>query len=260
MARDEFPSNVRDVLAKRVGVRCSNPSCKKLTTGPRSDMAKIVNIGVAAHITAASPGGPRYNPRLSPEERQSAENGIWLCQDCAKLVDNDKVRYTVELLIKWKQCAEAGALAEIEGRPLRESPETSAEIELSKRKIEDGSERHDYSLEVTLINRGVVQLGPYHIDLEMPACVVHEPQNQPLYVQDRSTKYVALFRVDSAVHHKGVIYPGDQRVIMTIHYFIDNDIFESPGNLFTAPVRATLYHCGYRPVTIEKPFEDFQDF
>src|SRR4030065_239910 len=109
MARDDFSRATGDLLAKRVGVRCSNPSCRKLTTGPRTDSRYIVNIGVAAHITAASEGGPRFAPNLSTEERQAPENGIWLCQNCAKLVDNDPARYAIEVLRAWKSGAEDAA-------------------------------------------------------------------------------------------------------------------------------------------------------
>jgi hypothetical protein len=73
-------------------------------------------VGVAAHITAASPGGPRYDASLSSADRQSAANGIWLCQKCAKLVDNDPERYTVSVLRLWKEQAEADALAVVEGK------------------------------------------------------------------------------------------------------------------------------------------------
>ena len=66
--RDNFSQQIVDILAKRVGIRCSNPGCRKLTTGPRSDSAKIINIGVAAHMTAAAPGGQGLDPNLSSEE------------------------------------------------------------------------------------------------------------------------------------------------------------------------------------------------
>jgi hypothetical protein len=39
---------------------------------------------------------------------------IWLCQNCAKLVDNDPSRYEVETLKGWKKLAEGKALTEIE--------------------------------------------------------------------------------------------------------------------------------------------------
>ena len=114
--RDDFTAPIKDTLAKRVGLRCSNPACRKPTSGPQEDPAKSINIGVAAHITAASSDGPRYNPDLSNEARKDAANGIWLCQFCAKLVDNDKSRYSVELLNHWKALSESAALRALENR------------------------------------------------------------------------------------------------------------------------------------------------
>jgi hypothetical protein len=114
--RDDFPIAVKDLLAKRVGFRCSNPACRKPTSGPQEDPAKSTNIGVAAHITGAAPDGARYNPGLSSDERKSPANGIWLCQDHAKLVDNDENRYTVEVLQHWKAISESAALRSLESR------------------------------------------------------------------------------------------------------------------------------------------------
>ena len=113
--RDDFPTATKELLAKRVGYRCSNPSCRQPTSGPHQDSTKTVNVGVAAHITAASARGPRYDTSLSAEQRKSTENGIWLCQKCAKLVDNDSARYTLEVLHEWKRIAEETAVRELEG-------------------------------------------------------------------------------------------------------------------------------------------------
>lgn len=109
--RDDFSEEVKRIIAARVGYRCSHSSCQALTSGPQVDSSKALNIGVAAHITAASPGGPRYDPSLTSEERRSAKNAIWLCQSCGKLVDNDQARFTEEELRRWKQTAEDKALA-----------------------------------------------------------------------------------------------------------------------------------------------------
>jgi hypothetical protein len=114
MARDDFTKETIETLAKRVGNRCSNPGCRFLTSGPSTNPLKAVNVGVAAHITAAAKGGPRYEPSLTPDQRKSIGNGIWLCQKCAKLVDNDPLRYTVASLQAWKQEAEDAARSEIE--------------------------------------------------------------------------------------------------------------------------------------------------
>ena len=72
--RDDFTQATKETLAKRVGWRCSNPDYRKLTSGPHEEDTKSVNIGVAAHITAAASGvgANRYDPNLSTEERKSA--------------------------------------------------------------------------------------------------------------------------------------------------------------------------------------------
>jgi hypothetical protein len=97
-------------------MKCSNPNCRKPTSGPHTDSNKHVNIGVAAHIVAASPGGPRADQAITKEELRAPENGIWLCQSCGKLVDSDDPRYTADILREWKRLAEEAAQLEIEGR------------------------------------------------------------------------------------------------------------------------------------------------
>lgn len=109
MARDDFSAEVKDVLARRVGTQCSNPNCRQLTSGPQKNPTKALNVGVAAHITAASRGGPRYDSKLQAADRRSVENAIWLCQNCAKLIDNDPLTYTVDLLRHWKRLSEEAA-------------------------------------------------------------------------------------------------------------------------------------------------------
>lgn len=112
--RDDFSSKTKDILAKRVGFRCSNPNCRKLTCGANESPEKVTSIGVAAHIAAAAKGGPRYDECMSPDERKSLSNGIWLCQSCSKLIDVDETRYPAEVLIKWKAIAEDLAILDVE--------------------------------------------------------------------------------------------------------------------------------------------------
>jgi hypothetical protein len=114
--RDDFTTETKEILAERVAFHCSNPKCRKQTSGPQENPKKSINIGVAAHITAASPGGQRFDSSLTKQERQSPENGIWLCQSCAKLVDNDSNKYKVTLLYQWKILSELTAKQELENR------------------------------------------------------------------------------------------------------------------------------------------------
>lgn len=115
-SRDDFNLAVKELLAKRVAQRCSNQRCRQVTSGPHEDPNKAINIGVASHITAASPGGPRYDPSLSPQARSAVDNGIWLCQICSKLVDDDPLHYTAWLLRDWRRVAEAKAVRALENR------------------------------------------------------------------------------------------------------------------------------------------------
>lgn len=114
-ARDNFSSKTIRTMAARVGHHCSNPRCIRPTSGPAVEEERTINIGVAAHICAAAPGGMRYDPDMSPQARSSEANGIWMCQTCSKLIDSDSERYTVELLRQWKTSALDRALEGIAG-------------------------------------------------------------------------------------------------------------------------------------------------
>lgn len=89
------------------------------------DPLKAVNVGVAAHITAAAEGGPRYDSNLTELQRRDIKNGIWLCQTCSKLIDSDVARYTVAILERWRDGAEQTARIELERQGAPTSDVTS---------------------------------------------------------------------------------------------------------------------------------------
>ena len=100
--RDNFNEGIKRELAKRVGTLCSNPGCCTPTYGAGKDDRKGITKGVAAHITSAAKGGPRYDPKLTKEERGSINNGIWLCPSCADLIDKDDKKYSTDIIQRWK--------------------------------------------------------------------------------------------------------------------------------------------------------------
>jgi len=102
ITRDDFPASVKRVLAERAGQRCSNPDCRMVTSGPHVISSRSIIVGVASHICAAAPGGKRYDPIMTSEQRSAIENGIWLCSTHAKMIDSDEDMYTPELLRRWK--------------------------------------------------------------------------------------------------------------------------------------------------------------
>lgn len=102
--RDSFSKKTRTTLAERAGFICSNPECNKLTVGPCfSNAEKSINVGVAAHIHAASSLGPRYKKTQTPDERKHIDNAIWMCGSCSYLIDkNNGNDYTHIWLKDWK--------------------------------------------------------------------------------------------------------------------------------------------------------------
>lgn len=111
--RDDFnPATIRKIK-EMAGDVCSMPSCRVITGGAQLLRDNTFSIGVAAHICAASPGGPRYDSRMSKDERKSYENGIWLCQTHSRMIDVDPVRFPVDLLKCWKEDAEKWSMSNV---------------------------------------------------------------------------------------------------------------------------------------------------
>lgn len=106
--RDDFDPKVVDAVCRRASFICSNPGCMSLTIAPSAeDPSKYIYVGVVAHITAASPGGPRYDPILTSEQRSSIDNAIFLCSTCSVMVDkNNGLDFPAEVLQGWKQTHE----------------------------------------------------------------------------------------------------------------------------------------------------------
>lgn len=113
--RDDFSPKTKEILAKRVAYICCNPKCKKPTIGPNSNEEKATSIGIAAHITAASPKGARFDINLSESERIHISNGVWLCANCSILIDRNIEDHPIELLKKWKNNAENTMLNALNG-------------------------------------------------------------------------------------------------------------------------------------------------
>ena len=74
--RDDFPRAAKEQLAKRVGYRCSNPECRRPTAGPEGDGPGTASIGVAAHMTGASEGGPRRDNNIKSAERMDGSKEV----------------------------------------------------------------------------------------------------------------------------------------------------------------------------------------
>ena len=94
------------LLWSRSGGRCAYPKCPEVCVQPASDNDLSAQIGQVAHIEANSDSGPRANPELSQQQRNSYDNLILLCATHHALVDSQANTYTVATLRDWKTVIE----------------------------------------------------------------------------------------------------------------------------------------------------------
>jgi hypothetical protein len=109
----DFSKETVITLSRRSALICSNPDCGVLTTGPDTEPDSIVNIGEAAHIYACAEGEARHNRSLGISELSSITNGLWLCRNCHKIVDDDELRFPAELLFEWRRQHESAIIQKI---------------------------------------------------------------------------------------------------------------------------------------------------
>lgn len=123
--RDDFSKNTKWSLGSAVNwicVKCDRPTRFMSANGEHQ-----VNIGHAAHITAASPLGPRFDETLTPEQRRSEENGAHMCPTCATVVDNDQEAFPPSLLREWQARATA-KLRQLAHQPVRTGTANTADV------------------------------------------------------------------------------------------------------------------------------------
>jgi hypothetical protein len=129
--RDGFTTQTIEALKKRAAFICSNPDCRVMSVAPsEADELKALYVGKAAHICAASVGGPRYDSEMTSDQRKHISNGIFLCSNCATMIDNNHgADFTVEQLKEWKSVHEEW-IRENLNKSISPQRETPVEIEI----------------------------------------------------------------------------------------------------------------------------------
>lgn len=94
-----IPEVLRELYLKS-GNRCAYPECNHLIINEEG-----VFVAQMCHIEAAMPGGPRFNPSQTNEERRAFDNLILLCHAHHKTTD-DESKYSVDRLREIKKIHE----------------------------------------------------------------------------------------------------------------------------------------------------------
>jgi len=127
------------------------------------------------------------------------------------------------------------------------------------KKIKIESKRHDYQLQVALKNEGTSNISEWHVDVFFPTTLLNPSVTYALDVPDRTDHISTLFR-SSQNTHPGVIYPGDKKIVMSIDYYIDTNIYRMRQDLFQNKVIAKSYVHGKQVANVEKKVSDLQIF
>lgn len=80
-------------LFSKSGNQCAFPRCRAQLIGKRDLL-----IAQVCHIEAASPDGPRFNTRMSDDERRSINNLMVLCYPHHREIDDDPKTFTIRAL------------------------------------------------------------------------------------------------------------------------------------------------------------------
>src|SRR5205085_3846517 len=187
MARDDFTASTKRIIGARAGFRCSFPGCPLSTYGPVEDPNRFFNLGVAAHISSAAPRGARYRPEMAPEQRSHSSNGIWLCQNHAKLIDDDETQFPIDLLESWKRLAEERL----------KKPPSGTNASGDDAVLISPAERHGWAKDATVDGRTMplVQSVPFGADGGFPSYIVR------FYIQKKSPDAHAIVSEVRAVVH-----------------------------------------------------------
>lgn len=105
--RDRVPLAQEKVVISRSGNICAYPNCGlELTIDPQAVGDQPKATGKVAHIAAASAGGPRYDATMTPVQRGSAPNLIYLCGPHHDAIDYQLSHHTAQFLLEAKHSHE----------------------------------------------------------------------------------------------------------------------------------------------------------
>ncbi len=120
------------------------------------------------------------------------------------------------------------------------------------------SGRHDYRLQVTLENLGTAPISEWHVDVSFPTRLLETGAFLLARIPARSDEKLTLFRGTSK--NATPIFPGDDRLLLTIDYHMDDNLFSNLRGLLDEKVTAAAYVHGESPSKTECLVRDLQMF
>jgi hypothetical protein len=235
------------------GNECAFPSCH----APILDTDHHVIVGQVCHIKATSPGGPRYDPDQTPEERDGFDNLILMCAAHNKIIDDPSsaVAFPVEMLQEFKQQHETRLLntvvkeeviqelvSKLFDIPIRfqwEEPPSLVPVVESYMTHADNQMKIDYyDFRVRFTNEGKKTVRSFRLEVEVPNAVANPNHDSLAEVRDHTKGDVRLYRHTEQNFQNFTLYPGEtsQHVLM-VNYQLRHDQYKD----IDASIKVTIY-------------------
>ena len=219
------------------GNRCAFPDC---THSFVSD-THVKPIYAIAHITAENPGGPRYDPTQTDDERRSFDNLMLLCPNHHALIDKHPGQYPVETLLGMKQKHEK------QYANWHPSPDVSAAfdpagtaVESLRRYLVDDQYRVQCR---TLVNGEVEQLCSQLSEKHFPIRMQDGPYRHDEVVH-RFARYEAVSSTMQALMIAGC-FDGERQ-----HISLWVNALDSIGNCFQSAMSTELVSAQFYPALL----------
>lgn len=95
------PTTVKELYGS--ASHCASPECDEPLYRFVPELDRLALNSTVAHIRAASPEGPRFDPNMSAEANRDGANLLLLCRFHSALVDDMAADYPIETLHEWKR-------------------------------------------------------------------------------------------------------------------------------------------------------------
>lgn len=106
-----YPSSDVKVLYGLAAALCAFPKCGDRCIKVGVDVIEQVMTGQIGHIEGVGKNGPRHNPKLTKDQRDSYKNWILVCNKHHPVIDerdeNGNTKYSVATLKQWKNDLES---------------------------------------------------------------------------------------------------------------------------------------------------------
>jgi hypothetical protein len=211
-------------LFSLAGNECAFPGC----TMPVFDTTHGVLIGQICHIKGKSPGGPRYDPNQTEEERNGYKNLLVMCAAHNKIVDDEATRdqFPVELLTQFKQSHEVRSrnsvvkdnvveriivsLQDLFPAPKQDSLTPIIDASLARPGNDVGIDIYDFR--IGLRNDGQKPVRDFRLEVEVPNVYANPTHNSVAEVRQHNRGDVTLYRRVARELGRGFeLYPGEIR-------------------------------------------------